>query len=226
LTVRGFEIDQVRALDQFMAGHEMVETYLPVEGDSQQCLHTTGETRRIAVIRTICCDLVIFEQKNILKNAVQKYDESPEKLLQEILSLGQRWNDSTGKLLQEILDQYHPHHPSDSYVSFLEKYVAAGYRRKFMVTRDLRLGLAPENAKPGDVVTVLFGSQVPVLLRPCRANENEYLFVGLCYVDQMMDGQALTLVQEDSDHVSSDRAHKGHATVNQPQSHIKDFVII
>jgi hypothetical protein len=52
LSARGFEIDRIRDLDKFTAGHEMLQTYLPVEGDSQQSLHTTGETRRIAVIRT------------------------------------------------------------------------------------------------------------------------------------------------------------------------------
>ena len=223
LTVRGFEIDQIHALDDFRAGHELLQTHLPVEGDSQQCLHTTGESRRIAVIRTICCDLVIFDEKNILKNAVQRYDESPEELLQDMSSLGQRWKDATGKLLQDILDQYHPHYPSDSYVSFLQKYTTAGYRRKFIVTKHLRLGLAPENAEPGDVVTILFGSQVPVLLRPSPGKDNEYLFVGLCYVDQMMDGQAL---REAPEQECPDKSLEEPSVMNQPLLSIRDFVII
>jgi hypothetical protein len=49
----------------------------------------------------LCCDLVVFEDDNKSRNVVERYDESPETFLREILSVVQRWNDSAGKLLHE-----------------------------------------------------------------------------------------------------------------------------
>ena len=66
---------------------------------------------------------------------------------------------------------------------------------QFMVTRSGRLGLAPSNAELGDVVTVCLGGRVPLLLR-LTETKHEFLFVGQCYVDQMMEGQAMELHAE------------------------------
>ena len=62
----------------------------------------------------------------------------------------------------------------------------------FMVTRAGRLGIAPHNTELGDVVTVCLGGRVPLLLRPTET-KHQFLFVGQCYVDQMMEGQAMEL---------------------------------
>ena len=65
-------------------------------------------------------------------------------------------------------------------------------RFRIMVTRSGRLGVAPSNADLGDVVTICLGGRVPLLLRPTET-KYEFLFVGQCYVDQMMNGQAMEL---------------------------------
>lgn len=59
-------------------------------------------------------------------------------------------------------------------------------RKRLMVTEQGFVGMAPSQAKRGDVVCVLYGCRVPVLLRCCGDN---YKFVGECYVDGFMDGE-------------------------------------
>lgn len=53
-------------------------------------------------------------------------------------------------------------------------------------------GMAPERACIGDYAVVLIGCSLPALLRPTK--DGKFLFVGLCYIDDVMDGQALDLI--------------------------------
>jgi hypothetical protein len=62
------------------------------------------------------------------------------------------------------------------------------HHRQFFITQDKRIGLAPLHARQGDVVCLLFGGEVPLLLREA---ENGYTFVGECYVHGLMDGEGL-----------------------------------
>ena len=57
-----------------------------------------------------------------------------------------------------------------------------------------RLGLAPPSAEKGDIICVLFGCSVPVLLRPSttKGREDEFTFIGECYLHGMMDGEAIS----------------------------------
>jgi hypothetical protein len=41
----------------------------------------------------------------------------------------------------------------------------------------------------GDLICILFGSDMPVVLR--KNPENHYVFIGLCYVHGIMDGEAI-----------------------------------
>ena len=61
--------------------------------------------------------------------------------------------------------------------------------RKLFVTDDSYLGLAPEEAQPGDEVSVLLGCSVPMLLRP--TDNGCYQVVGETYVQGLMDSEAL-----------------------------------
>jgi len=51
-------------------------------------------------------------------------------------------------------------------------------------------GLFPREAQEGDVVALLFGSNVPFLVRP--TDSTDYELVGPCYVHGIMDGEAIT----------------------------------
>ena len=42
--------------------------------------------------------------------------------------------------------------------------------------------------RPGDIIVVLFGCDIPCVLRPFN---NNYLFLGLAYVDEIMQGELI-----------------------------------
>ncbi|CAI9634545.1 unnamed protein product [Alternaria burnsii] len=62
------------------------------------------------------------------------------------------------------------------------------YRKRIMTTTDGRFGMAPHSSRSGDQVWVLFGCSVPVVLRQYG---ERWEFVGECYMDDFMDGQAI-----------------------------------
>lgn len=78
--------------------------------------------------------------------------------------------------------------------------------RRLLVTAQGRVGVAPRRARKGDMICVLLGCSVPVVLRPyqcCDDGDNNdnlagdsgtyYEFIGECYVDGFMTGEALGL---------------------------------
>jgi hypothetical protein len=78
------------------------------------------------------------------------------------------------------------------------EYVRLGFRRallprRFFVTNEGRLGLAPPATKEGDVVCVLMGGSTPYVLR--KIGGDRYQFVGECFVFGLMDGEAMGMVE-------------------------------
>jgi hypothetical protein len=63
------------------------------------------------------------------------------------------------------------------------------YTRKPFVTVKGHLGLGLDRNKPGDVIAILIGSQVPFVLR--KGVDRKYQIVGEAYVDGIMDGEAV-----------------------------------
>jgi hypothetical protein len=49
--------------------------------------------------------------------------------------------------------------------------------------------MAPSTTCIGDIVCVLFGCDIPVVLR--KPAENHYTFVGECYSHDIMEGEAM-----------------------------------
>ena len=60
--------------------------------------------------------------------------------------------------------------------------------RRLCNTRDGRAGLVPLHAEPGDKIAILFGCDMPLALRPDGLC---YRLVGPCYVDGLMEGEAV-----------------------------------
>ncbi|KAF2460689.1 heterokaryon incompatibility protein-domain-containing protein [Lineolata rhizophorae] len=60
---------------------------------------------------------------------------------------------------------------------------------KFFITVGGRMGRGSMQARPGDEVGLILGAPTPFILRPTE--NNRYLIVGECYVDGIMDGEAL-----------------------------------
>lgn len=70
--------------------------------------------------------------------------------------------------------------------------LAVCFGRRIGVTKGGRLGIFPAAAAEGDVVAIFYGGLVPYAMRRCKQG-SVYNFLGECYVDGMMDGEALHL---------------------------------
>ncbi|EJP69814.1 heterokaryon incompatibility protein [Beauveria bassiana ARSEF 2860] len=75
--------------------------------------------------------------------------------------------------------------------------VAVGARgRALLVTVHGALGLGPYTVREEDVVTILFGTQVPIVLRPAGAT---YTYVGDAYIEGSMKGERMAEEFEELD---------------------------
>jgi hypothetical protein len=61
--------------------------------------------------------------------------------------------------------------------------------RRFCRTDNGRLARIPDHAKVGDIICILYGSQVPYVLR--KQGDETYKVIGECYVHGMMHGKGL-----------------------------------
>ncbi|KAI8938742.1 hypothetical protein NX059_004609 [Plenodomus lindquistii] len=71
----------------------------------------------------------------------------------------------------------------------------ACHERKFFITAAGRMGLCPLGTRVGDGVVVLYGGSVLYVLR--AASDGEWRFVGECYVDGVMFGEARELKERE-----------------------------
>ncbi|PMD37937.1 hypothetical protein L207DRAFT_384472, partial [Hyaloscypha variabilis F] len=61
--------------------------------------------------------------------------------------------------------------------------------RWFFRTAAGRMGIGPGPMKEGDLLCLLFGGGVPYILRP---KDHRYIFIGDCYVDGLVEEQAMS----------------------------------
>lgn len=64
--------------------------------------------------------------------------------------------------------------------------------RRLMTTTSGHIGLAPDNAFPGDKIFVIVGCSMPTILRRDSTDNRYHRVVGECYVDGFMTGEAMT----------------------------------
>ena len=64
--------------------------------------------------------------------------------------------------------------------------------RNLIISERGYIGLGPIVTRKSDMICILYGCSVPVILRKVG---DHYLFIGECYVQGLMDGQALELLQ-------------------------------
>lgn len=109
---------------------------------------------------------------------------------------GRTSNDSevsrmTGEWLGELLDTGGPGSlPKHLEIACWESLPMAIRYRRLAITKAGYIGAVPEKTRPGDIVVVLYGSSVPIVLRP-TAGGNTYQFIGECYLHGFMDGEAI-----------------------------------
>lgn len=65
--------------------------------------------------------------------------------------------------------------------------------RRFFITYDGSMGLAPMRARKNDIVCVLYGCSVPVVLR--EEEKGRFSFIGECFVHGFMDGEAIDMLK-------------------------------
>ncbi|KAF2736267.1 hypothetical protein EJ04DRAFT_490318 [Polyplosphaeria fusca] len=77
---------------------------------------------------------------------------------------------------------------ADKPLDLVLNYIKASAKRAPFVTEKGHLGLSSWHAKPGDIVALIHGAQVPFILRHHR--NGKYRIVSEAYVDGIMDGEA------------------------------------
>lgn len=80
--------------------------------------------------------------------------------------------------------------PESSLTSWYQAIFRELYSRVFIITKKGYIGLAPQGAKIGDIVCVIFGGDVPVLLRP---DGDGFILVSESYIHGLMEGEAMKL---------------------------------
>jgi hypothetical protein len=86
------------------------------------------------------------------------------------------------------LDESTPHLTTLAFVeASLDRWSSA---RRFSVTKQGRLACVPKDSEKGDIICILFGGEVPYVLRP--TSDGFYAVVGECYVDGIMHGESLS----------------------------------
>ena len=126
-------------------------------------------------IRILCCDVAILDPTHGERRWDQEHDEQIRMM-------------RTGKYKREEKIER---------VFLTQMFSRSIADKRLMVTECGKIGTVATNAAVGDQV-VFFGGKVPFPLRPTETHD-EFFFVGQCYVDGMMDGQAMKLRDRGSD---------------------------
>ena len=85
-------------------------------------------------------------------------------------------------------------------LSFVASFQQATRNRRFFVTEQGQMGLGPRLMRPGDLVCVLLGSEVPFILREVGGGDSGdgwYELVGECYCHGIMDGEAVSELKKE-----------------------------
>jgi hypothetical protein len=82
---------------------------------------------------------------------------------------------------------------SNMYQSLVGKACAG---RRYIATVNGRVGLAPAKCQLGDVICVFLGACALHVLRPDGADAGAFSFIGDCYVDGLMNSEALDMLEE------------------------------
>lgn len=169
-----------------------------------QMLYRTGETWEVARLRTILGDLIMAE-----------YPVERVKLA-HIKSLIHLWDAPHGNT-QGMLDEYEsgsgpnrrlfmidseymcvgpPVTKDKAYGTLYESVCGMVPNQAFFITKKGYIGVGPPDTRPGDQVWILYGGQVPFMLRETKeANAidevQQLKLIGDTYTHGIMDGQAV-----------------------------------
>lgn len=72
-------------------------------------------------------------------------------------------------------------------------------KRRIVFNKKWPIGLAPRKAVPGDLIVILHGATVPCVLRRSEEAEGCFRWVGNCYLDSAMQGEAVDWEEDAGD---------------------------
>ena len=83
--------------------------------------------------------------------------------------------------------------PWNDYQTLFLSLINATWCRRIFTTKTGYICLGPEKCQKGDAVIILFGGDIPYIVRPAvpRQSKECFTFLGDAYVHGIMDGQAL-----------------------------------
>ncbi|KAI0169098.1 HET-domain-containing protein [Hypoxylon sp. FL1284] len=126
------------------------------------------------------------------------FRRAPVRWLRPLHSFAKRLKSTIlGVLTRLGLNKVQPTRATDKPSGFDEavtRVTRFAWSRRLMTTTKGLLGFGPEEARPGDIVAVLFGCSFPVLLRPSGSG---YRLVKPCFVYGVMSGEAVVDYQRD-----------------------------
>jgi hypothetical protein len=73
---------------------------------------------------------------------------------------------------------------------FAKAYRYADYPRLLFITKDKKMGIMTASVKAGNIVILIYGTNVPFILRKVK-DKNEYTLIGEAYCHGLMDGEGM-----------------------------------
>ena len=108
---------------------------------------------------------------------------------------------SSGETSSTSLPNQSPRIPETSRIAYNRAVQATMFQRRFFVTEKGYMGTGPLDTSPGDRITILFGGDVPFLLRKAaepspvnnmsKRQSPRWQLIGDCYVHGIMDGEMM-----------------------------------
>jgi hypothetical protein len=174
LILRGILFDKVKDCSG-KPGHHFLEgnrgpiyDCLRLVKSSKVCRYKSENDRSQAFLRTLVADVVHGRRAT----------ESDARALDDWVMLKQ---DHLG--VEELSDRI------KLSANLVEAVSAAWNGRQFFMSEKGYMGLAPITTRVGDAVCILFGGQVPFILR--ERDDFAHSMIGECYVHGIMDGEAI-----------------------------------
>ncbi|KAK7523315.1 hypothetical protein IWZ03DRAFT_1151 [Phyllosticta citriasiana] len=163
--------------NRLLAGSSLLSKYDPIQAKPSR-------SEPLMKLRYHCdlCDIDADDASALSEREVQK--------------LRRDWESRHFQRLYEnfqiMMDEVEPNEEADFHTA-----VMSYWRRlringnKGFVTPNGRAGLGPETMRTDDLIVIFKGCEFPFVIRPSCKERKEYELVGACYVDGIMDGEAI-----------------------------------
>ena len=185
MLVRGFRVGRIQQIS-----HRLYEGLIPYEwlvlGGWRQRSHDSEEG-----------DIVPEELwRTLVANRTSDGMDPPQTYPDALRLAIERRNSNNDIHTADLIRQA----PSGPMEEFLKRVQEVTWNRRFFIPSDeidaidYRFGIAPTDAKVGDIVCILLGCSVPVVLSPVDGSNHpeRYRLIGEAYLHDVMNGELLS----------------------------------